>query len=449
MNTVAATLLRSPSGSECRRSRVHETDALELRSGLAAETIDGHLRRATRGRDISNRILAFYLDEFEESGKYRDLGYRCLAQYADQRLGIATRRARELCQAGRALLTLSRIDAACRSGDLSWTKAELLTHGVQEFEQDEWLERARSVSCSELKQMLRRHRRGLSVDKEGDGGLPRSEFEVQATLPATAHDKLEQIRQMLMRQRGEFVDDSDAIAYVLEKHALPAVDVGLEVERRVKCELGETPDWLRLWVLARDQHRCQACGATDHLHAHHIVFRSRGGLTRQENLATVCVACHGLIHEGRLFAAGRAPEVEFRNRAGDRMVSRGAASSAVPRTVLRLLRSDGECGGQPPRSIPGESGGQPPRSTPGGDGSQPLRSTPGESGGQPPRSTPGGDGSQPVHSHPSGNGGQPPRVNPGGEDITPEWFRQHMHLFDVGRDGVWRLKRSARRQRLR
>ncbi len=33
------------------------------------------------------------------------------------------------------------------------------------------------------------------------------------------------------------------------------------------------------------------------------------------------------------------------------------------------------------------------------------------------------------------------------EDITPEWFRQHMHLFDVGRDGVWRPKGSKRRRR--
>ena len=44
-------------------------------------------------------------------------------------------------------------------------------------------------------------------------------------------------------------------------------------------------------------------------------------------------------------------------------------------------------------------------------------------------------------------GGQPPR---GGrpeipEEITGEWFREHIDLFEQGRDGVWRLKKSARR----
>jgi hypothetical protein len=424
MNTTAASLLPSPPGSRHRRPFPHSSDELELCSGLAAETIDGHLLRATRGRDISNRILAFYLDEFQESGKYRDLGYSCLAQYASQRLEIEPRRARELCQAGRALLTLSRIDAACRAGDLSWTKAELLTHAVQECEQDEWLARAQGVSCSELKQMLRRHRQGLCIEKGRDGGLPRSEFDVHATLPAAAHDKLEQIRQMLMQQRGEFVDDSDALAYVLAKHELPVVDVSAEAERMARAESEETPDWLRRRVLGRDDHRCQACGASHHLHVHHIVFRSRGGLTREENLAAACKSCHGLIHEGRLFAEGRAPEVVFRNRAGERLVSRGAAGSAVPRTVLRLLRGEGESGGQPPRSVPGGDGGHPPRSIPGGAGGRaPCPVTAGER-----RSRYLNEDEIP-------------------EDITPEWFRQHMHLFDVGRDGVWRPKRSKRRQR--
>ena len=30
------------------------------------------------------------------------------------------------------------------------------------------------------------------------------------------------------------------------------------------------------------------------------------------------------------------------------------------------------------------------------------------------------------------------------EDITAEWFLQHLHLFEPGRDGVWRRARRRR-----
>ena len=102
-------------------------------------------------------------------------------------------------------------------------------------------------------------------------------------------------------------------------------------------------------MLARDEHRCRACGATaaspHWLHVHHVRFRSRGGLTREDNLVSVCVSCHGLLHEGRLFATGPAPAVEFRNRSGDRLVPGDAAGSAPPRFVLRLLRGGDDRGG--------------------------------------------------------------------------------------------------------
>jgi hypothetical protein len=57
---------------------------IDLHPRLGAELIDGRLRRAAKGRDFGNRVLAFYLDELHESGKFPYLGYTCLAQYADR-----------------------------------------------------------------------------------------------------------------------------------------------------------------------------------------------------------------------------------------------------------------------------------------------------------------------------------------------------------------------------
>ncbi|MBN9420673.1 MAG: HNH endonuclease, partial [Candidatus Eremiobacteraeota bacterium] len=40
---------------------------------------------------------------------------------------------------------------------------------------------------------------------------------------------------------------------------------------------------------------------------HHILFYADGGLTRPENLITICSRCHTNVHEGRLVLRGEAP----------------------------------------------------------------------------------------------------------------------------------------------
>lgn len=52
-------------------------------------------------------------------------------------------------------------------------------------------------------------------------------------------------------------------------------------------------------VLFRDGYRCTECGRTDHLHIHHIIYRSNGGTDSTENLTTLCQTCHKAQHKGQ------------------------------------------------------------------------------------------------------------------------------------------------------
>jgi 5-methylcytosine-specific restriction endonuclease McrA len=54
---------------------------------------------------------------------------------------------------------------------------------------------------------------------------------------------------------------------------------------------------LRNQVLHRDGWRCQLCGTMSNLEVHHKEFRSQSGGDSEENLITLCSACHASVHE--------------------------------------------------------------------------------------------------------------------------------------------------------
>ncbi len=51
-------------------------------------------------------------------------------------------------------------------------------------------------------------------------------------------------------------------------------------------------------VLERDGWRCQVCGSMQNLQVHHLKFRSQSGADSQDNLITLCTACHAAEHLG-------------------------------------------------------------------------------------------------------------------------------------------------------
>lgn len=59
--------------------------------------------------------------------------------------------------------------------------------------------------------------------------------------------------------------------------------------------------WLetRATVIALDGGRCRVCGTKQNLHVHHIHYRSEGGKDDLDNLITLCVDHHELIHSNK------------------------------------------------------------------------------------------------------------------------------------------------------
>ena len=55
---------------------------------------------------------------------------------------------------------------------------------------------------------------------------------------------------------------------------------------------------LRQQVLHRDGWRCQSSGTMSNLEVHHREFRAQSGDDSEENLITLCIACHAAVHSG-------------------------------------------------------------------------------------------------------------------------------------------------------
>jgi len=53
---------------------------------------------------------------------------------------------------------------------------------------------------------------------------------------------------------------------------------------------------LRRQVLERDGWRCQLCGSMAGVEVHHIQRRSQVGADAEQNLITLCSACHRRAH---------------------------------------------------------------------------------------------------------------------------------------------------------
>ena len=82
-------------------------------------------------------------------------------------------------------------------------------------------------------------------------------------------------------------------------------------------------------VLWRDGWRCQVCGSLSNLEVHHKELRSQSGDDSDQNLITLCVACHSLVHGGQSANAGAKP-----NAIRKRVSSQNWATSTEPLTLF-------------------------------------------------------------------------------------------------------------------
>lgn len=141
-------------------------------------------------------------------------------------------------------------------------------------------------------------------------------------------DSSGRIRAMDRRVLRRLACDAGIVPAVLDRDGSP-----LDLGRRSR----NTTAALRRAVHLRD-HCCTypGCGATRHLHVHHVQFWSEDGPTDLDNLALLCARHHRFVHDHDLTIEVR-PDGDHRFRrlgAGDAIVRHPRLPTASPEAVL-------------------------------------------------------------------------------------------------------------------
>ncbi len=175
-----------------------------------------------------------------------------------------------------------------REGRVSYEKARLVAGCADDASVDSWIERARGTTCVDL-------RREIEATEE-EQMCARGVLGLR--VPERVRRLLGAALQAARESSERFLSQGECLA-MMAGHFIATWKPQLAGRSTVQKR-----------VLARDRGFCQVPGCSRAAtHAHHVLFRSRGGGNDDTNLVGVCAGHHlHAIHAGYLRVRGRAPD---------------------------------------------------------------------------------------------------------------------------------------------
>lgn len=324
---------KTPRGADADRLEASLPDAVIEGLNDTPRLIDLRLRRLVALRQNLAWHQGRLLRVMAARRLYRHLGFLSFSRYCQERAGLSARRAWQLVALDRRLVSLPRLAAAYRTGELSWVRASAIAGIATEATEADWMRVARSVTVRRLRAEV-----GLAMAVQGarPPGLA-SDGRVQLSAPRAAGAGETRAGETGAAETGAAetaLSDGEGRVQIrfwaplevasLWRQAIAASRVALGRERAAdvagpaewECvehvleafvaawSVRKTAAWQRRYrIFERDGWRCRVpgCSSRANLQVHHVVFRSQGGGEDDGNLVTLC-ATHHLrgIHQGRL-----------------------------------------------------------------------------------------------------------------------------------------------------
>ncbi len=312
----------------------------------SASAVNSALKQSVRSMDQARHCAVLWFKEIVERKLFRELGYSSVYQYAEIELEFSKTRTGNFLQLARRLEKLPRLKREMESGGIGYTKALEVIKVADEKNEREWVARAQNQSRRQLRETVETARKQATSERQSDPNQGRLIPTASVATVATKHrlsfeltaEQLARYESLVerVRKRGAMADRAEMLLEALA--ALAADDASCEATTQIhvhhcpECEKATvatakgdvelaTEEFERLAedahiaqpgkrnrstispstrrrVLARDRHRCRApgCSSTRFLEIHHIVPRKQGGANTEENLITLCGACHRQAH---------------------------------------------------------------------------------------------------------------------------------------------------------
>ena len=287
----------------------------------------------TRYQALLGRLLL----AIERTGAYLEHGCSGGVHYAVMQLGLPVKKARLLLRVARELEALPYLRYLANVGEIEWSKLrEIVRVATAETERD-WAKLCVDHTYAEIERLVARSEWGEIPTGQTLENGPRSQFRCHFDSDQMA--VLARGLQVMSQMAGRALSMAEAIEMLFaEKLTERPVDDEEQLER-VRAEALKDLHWTdiinaetepsndssdieivnprsrvptkaqRRKILRRDGYCCAVpgCPNTLWLEVHHIIFYADGGLTRPDNLITLCTRCHKNVHEGQLVIRGNAP----------------------------------------------------------------------------------------------------------------------------------------------
>lgn len=256
--------------------------------GGDVRAIDARVRElaAMRGRwDDLVGHLGLVMQAFR---LWRHLGFASFRHYCRERLGMAERTVAQRVWLERRLHELPGLRAAMRQGRVTYEKARLVAQVAVPRDVEEWVDVAEKSTCIELRRKVEAGEKAQMCARE----------RVSVLVPRRIVELFEDGCSAVMHREGRWIPRDECLAVMCD-HFIDAWE-GIRDRRR-------TP---QREAIERDKGFCQVPGCSRAaVHAHHVVWRSRGGGDELENLVSLCAGhhLHG-VHRGYLRVSGKAPD---------------------------------------------------------------------------------------------------------------------------------------------
>ena len=294
----------------------------------------------TRHHALIGRILL----AIERTGAYLDHGCSGGVHYAIMQLGLPIKRARLLIRVALELENLPHLQYLANHGEIEWSKLREIVRVATVESEREWAKLCTDHTYAQIEGLVARSQRGEIPTDRNQPGAPRSQLRCHFDPDQMA--VLERGLQALCQQTGRALSMAEAIELLFAEKlsAQPIQDD--EQLQRVRQEALKDLHWTDLLnaetetnehihivnprsrvpskaqrrkILRRDGYCCAVPGCPNPLwlEVHHIIFYADGGLTKPDNLITLCSRCHQHLHDGHLTIDNHAPHgARFLNRFG-------------------------------------------------------------------------------------------------------------------------------------